>query len=518
MDSIRKTLFKSTLTNYIVLGWRMLTSIFITRFLFLGLGAEHYGFWALLWTIFGYSLLLDFGFGVSVQKYTAEVRVTKNMEEYNKLITAVICTYLCITTVIILITIGVAPFLDTVLSMKGNVNIAYYQKVFIIFGIGAALVFPTGIFPEILVGLNRTDLKNYILFGTVTANIIGIYTIYILKYSLLSLTIFSVSVNLISNLCMIFLVFKNFSGLKISYKYFSWAYVKKLGNFSFFAYLYAISVVIIFRTDRTVLGIMLGMEAVAIYQIGTRLSEMMQQLTTQFQKSLAPVTVALFKNNEQERFKWVLMRSSRITLFISTLFFIIFFILVKQIMFIWLKVDNANSIRIAHIMLISIYVTVIFKTPFLKSIQMAGKHKFVAYLSIVEGVINILLSVYLVHTLKENPILGVAYGTIFPSLFFSIFLFFPVATKFTGIKMSYYIKKVFLPILIVAIPASSFLLAAVYYIPFEKWNIFYLGGITAATALLYVIIGLIFYITKEEREKFIDAIPMKHKIPIINKL
>ena len=518
MDSIRKILLRNTLTNYVVLIWRMITSIFITRFLFLGLGAEHYGFWALLWTIFGYSLLLDFGFGVSVQKFTAEVRVNKDMKEYNSLITAVLCTYLAITSVIIVMTFAAAPFLDTILSMAKNADISYYKTVFIIFGIGAALVFPTGIFPEILVGLNRTDLKNYVLFGTVTANIIGIYTIYILKYSLLALTVFSVSVNMISNLIMIVLVFKNFPGFRISPKFFHWSYVKKLGSFSIFAYIYAISVVIIFRTDRTVLGIMLGMEAVAVYQIGTRLSEMMQQLTTQFQKSLAPVTVTLFKNNEKERFKWVLMRSARITLFVSTLFFIIFFILVKQIMFIWLKVDNPNSIKIAHIMLISIYVTVIFKTPFLKSIQMAGKHKFVAYLSIAEGIVNILLSVYLVHTLKTNPVLGVAYGTIVPGLFFSIFLFFPVAAKFTGIKMSYYITKVFLPIILVVIPPLAILICATKYIPFASWNIFYLAAITGGTTLIYFISGLFFYIKKDEREKFLDALPMKDKIPFLNKL
>ena len=512
MNSIRKTLFKNTLTNYIVLGWRMVTAVFVTRFLFLGLGAEYYGFWALLWTIFGYSLLLDFGFGVSVQKYTAEVSVTKEMDEYNKLITAVIGTYLLIAAIIILITISVSPFLDHILSIENSSNILYYKKVFLIFGIGAALVFPTGIFPEILVGLNRTDLKNSVLFITVTVNFIGIYVIYMTGYSLLALTIFSVTVNLISNIFMIALVFKNFPGFNLKFNYFKWEYVRKMGSFSLFAYIYAISVVIIFRTDRTVLGIMLGMQAVAIYQIGTRLSEMMQQLTTQFQKSLAPVTVSLYKSNEKEKFKWVLMRSARVTLFVSSIFFILFFILEKQIMFIWLKVDDSNSDVIARVMLVSIFLTVVFKSPFLKSMQMAGKHKFVAYSSIIEGAVNIVLSVILV---KRIGVAGVAYGTILPSAIMSMFIFFPVAARFTGIKTSYYLRKVFFPILpAVALPAG-FLCLASYYIPMKSWNVFYLGGVAGAASLLYLLAGLKFYVTEEERSKFLDAIPFKNKIPFI---
>lgn len=514
MNSIRKTLFKNTLTNYIVLGWRMVTAVFVTRFLFLGLGAEHYGFWALLWTIFGYSLLLDFGFGVSVQKYTAEVTVTKEMEEYNKLITAVLGTYLLIASTIILMTIFATPFLDRILSIGNSSNVGYYKEVFLIFGIGAALVFPTGIFPEILVGLNRTDLKNSVLFLTVTVNFIGIYIIYMTGYSLLALTIFSVAVNLISNIFMIMLVFKHFPGFKLRFNYFKWEYVRKMGSFSLFAYIYAIAVVIIFRTDRTVLGIMLGMQAVAIYQIGTRLSEMMQQLTTQFQKSLAPVTVSLYKSNEKEKFKWVLMRSARVTLFVSAIFFILFFILEKQIMFIWLKVNDSNSDVIARVMLVSIFLTVVFKSPFLKSMQMAGKHKFVAYSSIIEGVFNIVLSVILVRSMG---VVGVAYGTIFPSAIMSMFIFFPVAAKFTGIKMSYYLRKVFLPIFFVVAAPVAFLCFSVYYIPLESWNVFYLGAVAGIAGLLYLLVGLKVYVTEEERNKFMDAIPFKDKIPFIKR-
>ena len=43
---------------------KILFSLALVRIMFLGISNEEYGFWALLWTIFGYSLLLDFGYPV----------------------------------------------------------------------------------------------------------------------------------------------------------------------------------------------------------------------------------------------------------------------------------------------------------------------------------------------------------------------------------------------------------------------------------------------------------------------
>ena len=40
--------------------------------MFLNLGDPLYGFWSLLWAVFGYSIIFDFGFVRTVQKYTAE--------------------------------------------------------------------------------------------------------------------------------------------------------------------------------------------------------------------------------------------------------------------------------------------------------------------------------------------------------------------------------------------------------------------------------------------------------------
>ena len=59
-NDLKKKIFRNTITNYIVLFWTMFTGIFTTRILFLELGAEFYGFWTLIWMIFGLFIEFDY--------------------------------------------------------------------------------------------------------------------------------------------------------------------------------------------------------------------------------------------------------------------------------------------------------------------------------------------------------------------------------------------------------------------------------------------------------------------------
>ena len=62
-DQVKKNVVRSTLSGYVRTVARMLMGLVTFRLLYQGLTAEQFGFWSLLWAIFGYGILLDFGFG-----------------------------------------------------------------------------------------------------------------------------------------------------------------------------------------------------------------------------------------------------------------------------------------------------------------------------------------------------------------------------------------------------------------------------------------------------------------------
>jgi len=499
MGLIGKTILKNTITNYGVLIWRMISSIILVRIMFLGLGEDLYGFWALLWAIFGYSLLLDFGFGQSIQKYTAEANVTGDTKKYNRLISTVVCSYLIMTSAIILATISLAPFIQNIFSLSETTDLQYYKLTFLVLGIGVAMVFPTGVFPEILVGLKRTDLKNYVMLFNITVNFIGIYLIFKFGYSILSLAIFTSVINFTTNIAMAFIVYKKIPGFHLSLKYFKIDNIKEILGFSAFAYLITFANMIIFRTDRLVLGVMCGVGAVAIYQVGTRVSEIMEKLTTQFQDTLAPIAASLHKQQDHERIKWILLKSNRIVGFISTAAFLIFYILIDSILMVWLKVDNPDTVAIARIMLISVFVSVTFRSASIKFLLMCNKHRLLAYTAIAEAVANIVLSVWLI---KEIGVVGVAYGTLIPNVIISIFIIFPAASKLSKISVYTYFKKVYFPLFFLAIPVIAGVYYGSQYFLAGSANLLSLGSMMATSGAVYLVLGYFLFFKADEIDSF----------------
>ncbi len=511
-DNIKKLIFWNTSANYALTITRFFTQIILTRILFLNLGELSYGFWALIWSIFGYSLLLDFGFGTSVQKYSAEVTVTSDYEKYNRQVSTVITSYAIMSFVIISATLIMAQFISKLFIFPEGTDIVYYQRVFIFFGIGSALTFPTGAFTEILRGINRIYLRNLISFIVLWLNFAGILIIFHFGYGLLELAIFSVIINLIKNLSMAATCFKFLPKLRILPKFFQLGMLREVVSFSIFAYLIMFANIIIFKTDQIVLGVMLGITAVSIYQVSSRAANLLLQFTHQFQETLTPVAAALHKDGQHGRLRRILFNSNRIIAIASTLLFIILTALIKPVLLIWLDIDPSNPkfadsyndiIHIAYIMNVSIYLLLVFRSGSSKVLLMTGSHKFLSYVAIAESIMNIGFSVLFI---KLIGVVGVAIGTLIPNVILGLFVIFPKAARYSQVSIAKTIFKIYLPLALVCLPPLIFVSYINFKIPLLEWHFFTLVWVSALITLLYLISAWFLMLSAGERDKTIQFI------------
>lgn len=503
--NLKKIVVINTMANYGLTITRFLTQIILTRILFLNLGQVSYGFWALLWSVFGYSLLLDFGFGTSVQKYTAEVAVTKDYDHYNHQISTVITTYAFMSVIIIFATLGFSQFIDSLFKFPEGTDVAYYQKVFIFFGLGTALIFPSGAFTEILRGLNRIYLRNIVNFINLVLNFIGIIIIFKLGYGLLQIAVFSVILNMFTNILMAVFCFRLLPSIRISPLLFRFNMLKEVVSFSLFAYLIMFANIIIFKTDQIVLGIMLGVTAVTIYQVASRFANLLNMFTHQFQESLTPIAASLYKDGQVDRLRHIMFSSNRIIAIITTLLFIILTTLIKPILLIWLDIDPADPqytdsyssiIQIVYLLNISMFLLLLFRSGSAKVLMMTGFHKFLSLLAVMESVMNIGFSIFFI---KMIGIVGIAVGTLIPNVVLGLFFIFPKAAHFTKISIWDTIKKIYLPLTFVALPTIAFLYYINSNIPLLSWNLVTLIWVSAVAALIYLTATWFLMITSTER-------------------
>lgn len=271
-EQISQVIRKNTITNYLSVGMRLIQGILVNRWLYLYLGKEHYGFWALLWSIFFYVLVLDFGFSKAAQKSTAEGLADRDLPHYLQIVSTVFSLQCLMSIVIVGGTLVCTFFLPQLTHMGIDGDIAYCRLALMIFGIGIALTFPTGMFPEILIGLKAVYLRNYVLIGGRIIELFGCFLLFYLGGRLISLVIFTISMNVSLNMVMFMLIRREIPGFALRFSLRS-GMLRELADFSFFTYLMSLASLLIRRADRLVLSVLQGLSMVGIYQLGTRIPE-----------------------------------------------------------------------------------------------------------------------------------------------------------------------------------------------------------------------------------------------------
>lgn len=450
---IKKTMFLNTLSNYWTLAIHIVMMVLLVRVQFTGIPREDYGFWGLLWSVFGYSLLLDFGFGTSVQKYTSEATVHGDWGRYNRLVSTIFFNYCFLALIIIAVTIALSFYVGQIFKFEPGSDVNRYRTVFLMFGIGTAFVFPTGFFAEILRGMQLIRLRNTVSISFAIFNFICIVIAIKLGYSLMVMTVLTVFNHLGSNLTMAFFSFKKMGQFRIKAKYYNPGLIKEVMSFSMFAYLIMFSNLIIFKTDQIVISIFASVQLVAIYQIASRLAGIFMQFSTQFNDNLGPVASVFHTSGRTDELASMQLYTSRIICFIATLMLVPLVAYIKPLLEVWLELEDPLSHICAIILLMSTYFLVIFRSGSVQILLMCGRQKELTYVALTECVANLVLSIILVRYLG---IVGVALGTLIPNLVLGCVYNIPTACKFAKVGLWEFMSFSIIRTVVVGVAASVF--------------------------------------------------------------
>lgn len=485
----------NTLSNYGKMIIGIFITIFLTRILFLGLTREEYGFWALLWSIFGYSLLLDFGFGTSIQKYTSECSTTKDWNKYNRIVSTIFFNYAFFAILIAAFSVILSFNLQRIFGFHAE-NIMYFRKVLIIFGIGSALTFPFGFFAEILRGLQKMHARNLIQITFITLNFVGMALMIHFKLNLVGMAFVAIGTNLGASLSMMLVVHRFIPEFKIRWQHYDRSLLRSVMGFSVYAYLITFTNIIIMKTDQLVISIFGSVAMVAVYQISIRLADTYQKFSAQFLDNLGPVSATLFAAGNKSKMTEIMLQSNRLMGMISTLLLIPLLVYVKPLLNLWLNLNDTAGIICAILLLLSMYILLFFRSSSVYVLLMANEHKILARIAMIEAVANLGLSILLMHTLpgilsnwgyqiKDSAIIGVALGTIIPNVILAFSFNIPKACRFAQISILEYYKTVVFRTVIVAILSFAFAIG-LYILSYPQKLI---------TVLIYAVLSSIFYLT-----------------------
>ena len=174
MAEWQRRFWSTTASGYIGFVTRMLLGLVLFRLMFQNFTGAEFGFWALLWSLFGYGILLDFGFGFTAQKAVAEKTATGDMPGLSRLLATIFWTFVGMALLLLVVFLLIRePFLsrmEIVTADRGE-----FGKAYVVFFIGLAVMFPLGLFPEILRGLQRIDIANWVGTFSTVLNFVFLY-------------------------------------------------------------------------------------------------------------------------------------------------------------------------------------------------------------------------------------------------------------------------------------------------------------------------------------------------------
>ena len=474
--------FKNTITNYCMVFLRLLEGILLTRWLYHFLGKEYYGYWALLWSVFVYALLLDFGFGKAAQKYTARKLYETDPHDFNRIISAILGMHASMSVLILAGTWLGSIYLSTLTGITDPQQMLYCRKVLLVFGIGTAVTFPLGMFAEILVGMNLIYLRNYIYIGVRVLELCGIGVLLFSGGNLLALAVYTVILNFAANVGMVLLAYRQIRSLRLR-PWISFKTLWKLADFSFFIYLVSIANLVTAKTSRLILGIFTGLGDIGIYQLGSRLPELTQNMTTQYQENISPIAAALHKEEHLQELQRVILQALRISSIIVTPVVIFAYILTPEAMSVLFNVRDSQVNHICRLLLISTYVFVAFRSVSYRFLMMSGRHRFLAAIQGADAVLNLGLSVALVY---RYGLIGVVWGTMIPNIFLGLVVVLPYLCIFLKQKIAILVFRVYvIPLLAALLPAGGLFLLHCYW-PGIVGTLWGLGGAGLIAILFYM--------------------------------
>jgi O-antigen/teichoic acid export membrane protein len=452
---IRRRLVRNAASNYAGKALTLGAGFLLTPFLLHHLGPTNYGLWILAGSVVAYGGLLDFGIYGAVIKFIAEYQATGDEDQTNALIATALWLYTGLGLIAAVMSVALVPLFPRLFTVPASQQ-AEASWIILLVGLGTALSFPSSIPVAVLRGLHRFDLTNVLS----TISVLGYVGTTVVTLRLGGGVIGMAAVNIPRTLLMqvpsLWLVHHAAPSVRFSWRGSSLSRMRDVVSYS--ASLFAIQAggQLQTRTDEIVIGTFLPIRAVTPYALALRLSEIPQIVTDQFMKLILPLSSQLRAENDWPRLRLLYKTSTRLALAVLLPLACTTVFLARPILTLWVGPRYGHyAYLVAILAASSVIVTV--QWPAGSILQGMARHHFLALTSLASGIVNLALSILLVHRLGLG---GVAMGTLVPTAAECFLVVLPYSMRVIGISAGEALREILVPALLPAFPLIVVLYAS----------------------------------------------------------
>lgn len=455
--ALKRTLVRNAISNYVRTAVAMVVGLVTFRLLYQHFNQEEFVFWSLLWSLFGYGILLDFGFGFAAQKKVAELSVKQDWAEMSRVLSSILVFYVGIAVVVALSVLFASPWLIQWFGVSTD-RAEEFRLVMVVFFVGIGLSFPMGIFPEILRGQQRISLANNIISLAILSRLILIILAIWLDWSFLAIMLIALGSSLAPDAIAGLFALQKLPHVRLHPSLFDYSSMGDTAKFSVFAYLCTASNLVLAKTDLLVITTTLGVAAIALYQAGAKIGEVFRDFTKQVQDTLSPAAAHLHADGNQCALRELLVQGTRWSVMISTPLYVLCVFYLEELLQL-LTGDPAISQQtwlVGQVLLFWYYTTILTHSVSKRVLIMTGHERRLMRLSVAEAFANLVISIGLVLYWKN--VTAVALGSLIPTLWIGWVHLWPWMARESGETVYSLLQSAIFPAWMATLPALAALI------------------------------------------------------------
>lgn len=491
---LKKKLLKNTAYNYFYRIWMWFVTFLLFPFVVHHLGLAAVGIVLLVNSFVGYMGVLNLGIGPSLTKYVAQYRVENDVEKLNKSISTSFVIFLVMALVAScgLLIVGrlIIPIFNISEELVHEARIITYIAAATMF-----LRFPLSTFNGIIHGLQRYDI--FSLTGFVASIYRLLLTVFFLSkgYGVITLVLINSSTILFGLLLNAYCAKRLLPCMRISCSFLDKRLIRMLLGLALPIFIINICMMIIYPTDRLIIGFFLPVGLIVFYEAAYRIYKLLVTLPQLLASAVIPVASELDTMRNCRSLKNLFMRGTK---YMSAFFLALavpVMLLSKLLLYYWMGETFAQYYYLVVIFTLHLFLSYNHLFSYYILIGM-NKITFTLWYYVGSAILNLILSFILVQRIG---LMGVVLGTTISYVVLEpIFVWYNL--KVFDVSRREYLKrvlsKIYPQVLIMALPLCLLLR---YYSP---RNLSEVAILIFLSSVSYLVLFYFSGVEKQERKEF----------------
>lgn len=473
-------IIKNVSSSWVALGTNVLVGIFLSPFILHRLGDAAFGIWVLIFSVTGYYGLFDFGIRSSVVRYVSKARATGDLQYASKVISTSLFTYTCIGVLAFLVTLLLSTYVNSIFRIPAEFQ-STARWLLLMVGAAVSLGFPLGISGGVLEGLQKFYVVNWTsIAATLLRAILIVFALH-RGYGLLSVAFITVVLPVLTSIIRSIVAMRMLP-ITLRFVNVDRATFREMATYSGTTLIMIVSARLRFKSDSIIIGTFLSSVAITYFNIGSRIVDYAGEVVESLAQIFVPMSSHSDAQGDADRLRKIFVAGNRFCAFTIFPICAILIVLGKSLIEVWVGARYvAQSYPVLLLLLIPTSL-MLAQAASGRVLLGMGKHRTLAIVMMIEGLINIALSIALV---RPFGIVGDAIGTAAPLAATMIFFLPWHVCRQLGVRLGTFLREAyFLPLVISTPVVAILLLMRKWYVPHNY------AGLAAQLALAAAVYGL----------------------------